>query len=63
LIDFGRFFCDEMSVLIISHIKTCEHCRKGIKELLNGFPMLTMFLPPEKKKTLLDAINKLGETT
>jgi len=59
--DFGRFICPAMVDPIIAHLRTCDHCRKGVRELVTGFPMLTMFLPGDKKKSLLAALDQLDK--
>lgn len=60
-IDFDRFFCTDLFKILVEHFRGCEHCRRGAGELLTGFPVLTMFVPSEKKKELLTALDALGK--
>ena len=62
-INFDRFFCGEMIEPIIAHLRSCEHCRRGTRELLTGFPLITMLLPSDKKKAILAALDQLDKET
>jgi hypothetical protein len=59
MINMEHFFCEDLGSALISHIRICEHCRRGARELLVGFPMLSMIMPGKSKDALLAALDQI----
>lgn len=57
------FFCDDLFSAFINHLRQCDHCRNGTRNLLEGLPMLSMLMPGESKKALLTALDQIEKGT
>lgn len=53
------FFCDDLLVIYVQHIRVCDKCFNGTKRLLTELPLLSMMIPEKVKSSLLSMISEI----
>jgi hypothetical protein len=51
-------FCEDLFGAFLSHLRICQKCRTGTRELIK-VPLVGMMLPGDKKKAFIEALEQL----
>ena len=60
MIDFGKYFCDDVLEVFVVHLRECEKCREGTRKIVR-VPAVGFLLPGDTAKNLINALDLIDK--